>query len=1106
MRYLLFIILIASLNLSSQSSGGVLNSNTTVCQGSNNGILTLTASVGNILRWEFSQNVTGPWATIGFNGTIYAFSNLVQSTYFRVVVQQIGYPIAYSNAVLVTCDLPTVAGSIAATTLQCVNSAVTSTLSANTGSVLSWESTTNNWITTNTITSTNTLIATLSSLSTTTQIRAYVKNGVCPAVYTNTLTVNSASPSNGGSINGTQSVCANSNAATLTLSNYLGNILQWENSSSSGGPYNVIASSANTSTMTYINLPQTTWYRALVQNANCSAATSAAFSIHVDQPSNGGSIVGTQSVCAAANSGTLQLVSNVGSVNHWEQSTNSGTNWSLISNTLLVQTFSNILSSTLYRAEIQNGLCSASLSSIFTVNVNALPTVTFNTVNGCKSSLLSFTNLTSGTNTYVWDFGDATSSNAYHSSHSYTASGNFIVKLSATSNAGCVDSLNKTVTVYPQPVAIILSSDTACYGSTLMFHNAGGVSSGSMLGFSFNFNDGSSLSSQSPIEHSFPSSGSYSVTLKIVSDYGCADSTLKWITIYPKPLSNFSVPNVCKGNISYFNNLSSISNGALNYRWELGNGTLLSIPSPTYIYSGAGIYTVSLIANSNHNCKDTTYKTVTVNEKADLLSVTGSGCFGSTTSFNSVVTPTSLNVSTLLAFGDGATTPNITTSHFYNQPGTFIATLTAVTDSGCVTSILKSISIHPKPFADFNFNNVCNADSVKFNNTSAVSAGSLSYFWNLGVGTSLLKSPTALYPNSGNYLITLITKSNFACYDTLEKSITIFEAPKVNFNFSNSCNGFPVSFTNATTVNTGIISSYLWDFGNNSTSAALNPSVDYLNNGTYTVTLLATSSNGCTDTSKKTVSVYEGPIAKFTATSQCLNIQTTFSNQSILSSGSYSSYWRFGDETSSDQNSPFHTYTSASSKRVWLKVTSTNSCVDSTSFLLEVFPNPKIIAGRDTLLDKGLGLTLNASGGMNYNWYPIIGLNNPTLKNPFANPDSTTTYFVEGTDEHGCKGMDTVLLKINSDLDIYIYNIVTPDFNGLNDEWQIKNINYFPNNHVIIFDQWNQRVFEASSYHNEWDGKNQGGEILPDATYYYILTFKESEKKYSGYITLIRNK
>jgi len=180
--------------------------------------------------------------------------------------------------------------------------------------------------------------------------------------------------------------------------------------------------------------------------------------------------------------------------------------------------------------------------------------------------------------------------------------------------------------------------------------------------------------------------------------------------------------------------------------------------------------------------------------------------------------------------------------------------------------------------------------------------------------------------------------------------------------------------------------------------------------------------------------------------------------------------------------------------------------VDSVSLFVETFRAPKITAGKDTTIDKGLGVTLQANGALHFNWFPTISLNDPTLKNPFSNPDTTITYIVEGANEHGCKGTDTITVKVNDNFLITPYNILTPDANGLNDTWIVKNIQAYRENKVIIFDQWNQKVYEKEGYNNEWEGKNMGGEILPDATYYYILTFTKSTKKYSGYITLIRNK
>ena len=248
------------------------------------------------------------------------------------------------------------------------------------------------------------------------------------------------------------------------------------------------------------------------------------------------------------------------------------------------------------------------------------------------------------------------------------------------------------------------------------------------------------------------------------------------------------------------------------------------------------------------------------------------------------------------------------------------------------------------------------------------------------------------------------------------------------------------------------------------------------------------------------------PVAKFFSQSQCLNTAISFTNLSMLSTGTFSSTWRFGDGNYSQQNSPSYAYSKPGTHQAWLKIVSANLCVDSVSRYVETFSTPKIVTGKDTTLDKGIGLILHASGAVNFNWFPTSGLNDPTLKNPFSNPDTSTTYVVEGYDENDCKGSDTITIKINDSFLVTPFNVLTPDGNGKNDSWIVKNIQAYKENKVIIFDQWNQKVYEKEGYNNEWEGKNQGGEILPDATYYYILTFAKSNKKYSGYITLIRNK
>ena len=118
--------------------------------------------------------------------------------------------------------------------------------------------------------------------------------------------------------------------------------------------------------------------------------------------------------------------------------------------------------------------------------------------------------------------------------------------------------------------------------------------------------------------------------------------------------------------------------------------------------------------------------------------------------------------------------------------------------------------------------------------------------------------------------------------------------------------------------------SWLWDFGNTSTSTAQNPSYCYINPGVYTVTLTATTSSG-TSSATGTVTVYQNPTAAFTST----NVPTNTVNFTDQSVGAVGWSWSFGDTTYSTLQNPTHTYATAGAYTVYLYVVNSDGCADS---------------------------------------------------------------------------------------------------------------------------------------------------------------------------------
>jgi gliding motility-associated-like protein len=95
------------------------------------------------------------------------------------------------------------------------------------------------------------------------------------------------------------------------------------------------------------------------------------------------------------------------------------------------------------------------------------------------------------------------------------------------------------------------------------------------------------------------------------------------------------------------------------------------------------------------------------------------------------------------------------------------------------------------------------------------------------------------------------------------------------------------------------------------------------------------------------------------------------------------------------------------------------------------------------------------------------------------------------------------------EIDIGISQVVTPDGNGVNDEWTLTNIEKFSNNEIVIVDRWGSVIYTASGYNNGnivWKGISQNGATVPTGTYFYRLTVRYGQDlmERTGFVELIR--
>lgn len=176
---------------------------------------------------------------------------------------------------------------------------------------------------------------------------------------------------------------------------------------------------------------------------------------------------------------------------------------------------------------------------------------------------------------------------------------------------------------------------------------------------------------------------------------------------------------------------------------------------------------------------------------------------------------------------------------------------------------------------------------------------------------------------------------------------------------------------------------------------------------------------------------------------------------------------------------------------------------------VEVKPLPNIYATKTNDLDCTVDQSqLNATGGKQYKWTPASSLSNPNIASPVARPQQTTEYTVAGTDQFGCIGYDTVLVKVEAGNEgqFLMPNAFTPNNDGVNDCFGIRYWGVIQKLEFSIFNRWGQRIFFTTNPQQCWDGYS-GGRMQDNGVYIYQIkasTICAESVIRKGSFTLIR--
>ncbi|MCP4521825.1 MAG: PKD domain-containing protein [Cytophagales bacterium] len=482
-----------------------------------------------------------------------------------------------------------------------------------------------------------------------------------------------------------------------------------------------------------------------------------------------------------------------------------------------------------------------------------------------------------------------------------------------------------------------------------------------------------------------------------------------------------------------------------------------SLAQDSIVYSNFDQQYISLKVTDTNGL--TSYVNDTVSFSSDSISNIGLMQEG-----NCLDTPISLStnsnkeiISWYWTFDENNNSTSANPNYQFPKTDTFLVTLTTIDETNCKSTNTFDVPIYNIPEVSFLLPDApcLNQETNLQNTTSTLGDNIISWEWKKdGEVFSVEQNPLIQFTELGNFDIQLKASID-GCADSLQQNIEInLEGAIVDFEFNNTCFGDTNKFQN-TSVDEEIID-YSWNFGDETTSSLENPIHKYNLTGTYTVSLEATTSNGCISSKVQEVQVYNLPIADFTNSASCSEQSTVFTNTSTSIDGEITQYlWDIEDQNYNTTN-VLYTFENISSNNVLLKIESEFGCTDSIQKTINTLQSP--IADfnfRDVCISNGFPTNSNLFDNQSIaadsitQYYWLIGDdtlkgNNPSFtENIIIDENYDITLVIE--DRNNCTdtiNKETVYQSCYSDIFISETvcrgeNIVVQSnsYEGINYEW-----------------------------------------------------------------------
>jgi gliding motility-associated-like protein len=754
--------------------------------------------------------------------------------------------------------------------------------------------------------------------------------------------------------------------------------------------------------------------------------------------------------------------------------------------------------------------------------INPLPPTPVATSNSplCNGNTVSLMAGTISGASYSWTGPNgfiSASQNPAISNAGVNASG--LYSVSATVN-GCTGSAGTTsIVVNPIPLSPIVSSNSSVCESSGLNLTASSIAGAS---YSWTGPNGFSSSLQNPVisNTTIAASGTYSVTVTVNGCTSVAGSTMITVNPIPAPPVVGSNSPLCEGSTLF---LAASGITGASYSWSGPNGFASASQNPTIANTSSvhsGIYAVTTTFNGCTSQPANQNVTVNLIPVQPSVSSNSPVCSGTSILLNaSNITGASYSWSGPNGFTSTQQNPVISNVSLINT-GTYKV---SVTVNGCSNTNPSSISVavNQTPNAPVASNNgpLCAGSNL---NLSASNIAGANYSWS-GPNGFISSSQNNSLPNitttsAGTYYITATVNG---CTGTAGSTQVAIDQPATANAGNNQIVCTSNSFINIAGTISGGKGSGVWSSNG---SGTFSPANTNLNTNYYPasadkiadnlVLTLSSTNNGVCPVSSSSV------LITFAAspTANAGNNQTVCANNAnIVLNGQFNNaagaVWSSsgtGNFSPSNTNLNANYIPGASDNitgnvNLTLTTTGNGSCPAASNSLVVTIKAPPVINTGSVkyVIEKNSTILNPVVSGTNlkFTWTPAIYLNSDTIANPLCTPGADVLYKLFVKDAFGCTSSGDVIVKLLKYPEIP--NVFTPNTDGINDRWQIKNLSEYLDCSVDIYNRYGQLVYHSVGYTTEWDGTSKGKQ-LPAGTYYYIINPKNSLKPLSGFVDIVR--